>query len=171
MNDIQCLSHTRWDCKFHVVWIPKCRRKMLYGQLRKNLGDVFHDLARQKESRIVEGHLQPDHVHMLLSIPPKYSVAQVVGYMKGKSAIYIARNYLGQKKNYNGMHFWARGYFVSTVGADEAMVRAYIRNQERWLRSFGQFFLFLKWNLCLLLGCLFNRRQHHGIGFVRCSFL
>ena len=131
MNDIQCLSHTRWDCKFHVVWIPKCRRKMLYGQLRRNLGDVFHDLARQKESRIVEGHLQSDHVHMLLSIPPKYSVAQVVGYMKGKSAIYIARNYLGQKKNYNGMHFWARGYFVSTVGADEAMVRAYIRNQEQ----------------------------------------
>ena len=132
MNDIQCLSHTRWDCKFHVVWIPKCRRKMLYGQLRKNLGDVFHDLARQKESRIVEGHLQPNHVHMLLlSIPPKYSVAHVVGYMKGKSAIYIARNYHGQKKNYNGMHFWARGYFVSTVGADEAMVRAYIRNQEQ----------------------------------------
>jgi putative transposase len=86
---------------------------MLYGQLRKNLGEVFHDLARQKESRIVEGHLQPDHVHMLLLIPPKYSVAHVVGYMKGKSAIYIARNYLGQKKNYNGMHFWARGYFVS----------------------------------------------------------
>ena len=105
MNDIQCLSHTKWDCKFHVVWIPKCRRKMLYGQLRKNLGEVFHDLARQKESRIVEGHLQPDHVHMLMLIPPKYSVAHVVGYMKGKSAIYIARNYLGQKKNYNGMHF------------------------------------------------------------------
>ena len=97
MNDIQCLSHTKWDCKFHVVWIPKCRRKMLYGQLRKNLGEVFHDLARQKESRIVEGHLQPDHVHMLLLIPPKYSVAHVVGYMKGKSAIYIASNYLGLK--------------------------------------------------------------------------
>ena len=131
MNDVQCLSHTKWDCKYHVVWIPKCRRKMLYGQLRKKLVDLFRDLARQKESRIVEGHLQPDHVHMLLLIPPKYSVAQVVGYMKGKSAIYIARNYLGQKKNYNGMHFWARGYFVSTVGADEAMVRAYIRNQEQ----------------------------------------
>ena len=131
MNDVQCLSHTKWDCKYHVVWIPKCRRKMLYGQLRKKLVDLFRDLARQKESRIVEGHLQPDHVHMLLLIPPKYSVAQVVGYMKGKSAIYIARNYLGQKKNYNGMHFWARGYFVSTVGADEAMVRVYIRNQEQ----------------------------------------
>ena len=142
MNDIQCLSHTKWDCKFHVVWIPKCRRKMLYGQLRKNLGEVFHDLARQKESRIVEGHLQPDHVHMLLLIPPKYSVAHVVGYMKGKSAIYIARNFLGQKKNCNGMHFWARGYYVSTVGADEAMVRAYIRNQEQEDQRIEQLNLF-----------------------------
>ena len=131
MNDVQCLSHTKWDCKFHVVWIPKCRRKMLYGQLRKNLGDVFHDLARQKESRVLEGHLQADHVHVLISIPPKYSVVQVVGYMKGKSAIHIARTYLGQRKNYSGMNFWARGYFVSTVGADEEVVRAYIREQEQ----------------------------------------
>ena len=104
---------------------------MLYGQLRKNLGDVFHDLARQKESRVLEGHLQCDHVHVLISIPPKYSVAQVVGYMKGKSAIHIARTYLGQRKNYSGMSFWARGYFVSTVGADEEVVRAYIREQEQ----------------------------------------
>ena len=131
MNNVQCLSHTKWDCKFHVVWIPKCCRKMLYGQLRKNLGDVFHDLARQKESLVLEGHLQPDHVHMLLSIPPKYAVSQVVGYMKGKSAIHIARTYLGQRKNYSGMSFWARGYFVSTVGADEEVVRAYIREQEQ----------------------------------------
>ena len=131
MNNVQCLSHTKWDCKFHGVWIPKCRRKMLYGQLRKNLGDVFHDLARQKESRVLEGHLQSDHVHVLISIQPKYSVAQVVGYMKGKSAIHIARTYLGQRKNYRGMSFWARGYFVSTVGADEEVVRAYIREQEQ----------------------------------------
>ena len=133
MNNVQCLSHTKWDCKFHVVWIPKCRRKMLYGQLRKNLGDVFHDLARQKDSRVLEGHLQSDHVHVLIldTIPPKYSVAQVVGYMKGKSAIHIARTYLGQRKNYIGMSFWARGYFVSTVGADEEVVRAYIREQEQ----------------------------------------
>ena len=131
MNNVQCLSHTKWDCKFHIVWIPKCRRKMLYGQLRKNLGDVFHDLARQKESRVLEGHLQSDHVHVLISIQPKYSVAQVVGYMKGKSAIHIARTYLGQRKNYRGMSFWARGYFVSTVGADEEVVRAYIREQEQ----------------------------------------
>jgi putative transposase len=104
---------------------------MLFGQLRKNLGDVFHELARQKESRVLEGHLQLDHVHMLISIPPKYAVSQVVGYMKGKSAIHIARTYLGQKKNYSGMSFWARGYFVSTVGADEEVVREYIRDQEK----------------------------------------
>ena len=131
MNDVQCLSHTKWECKYHVVWIPKCRRKMLYGQLRKNMGEMFHELARQKESRVLEGHLQPDHVHMLISIPPKYAVSQVVGYMKGKSAIHIARTYLGQRKNYCGMSFWVRGYFVSTVGADEDVVRAYIREQEQ----------------------------------------
>ena len=142
MNDVQCLSHTKWECKFHIVWIPKCRRKMLYGQLRKNLGDVLHDLARQKESRVLEGHLQPDHVHMLISIPPKYAVAQVVGYMKGKSAIHIARTYLGQRKNYGGMSFWARGYFVSTVGADETVVPAYIRDQEKEDQRLEQFHLF-----------------------------
>ena len=131
MNDVQCLSHTKWECKYHVVWIPKCRRKLLYGQLRKNMGEMFHELARQKESRVLEGHLQPDHVHMLISIPPKYAVSQVVGNMKGKSAIHIARTYLGQRKNYSGMSFWARGYFVSTVGADEDVVRAYIREQEQ----------------------------------------
>ena len=131
MNDIQCLSHTKWECKYHVVWIPKYRRKILYGELRKNLGEVLHELARQKECKILEGHLQPDHIHMLISIPPKYSFAQVVGYIKGKSAIYIARTYLGQRKNYSGMHFWARGYFVSTVGTDEEVVRLYIKEQEK----------------------------------------
>ena len=131
MRNEQSLSHTRWDCKYHIVWVPKYRRKTLYGRIRQELGDVLHDLARQKDSRILEGHLQPDHIHMLMSIPPKYSVAQVVGYVKGKSAIHIARIYLGQKKNYNGMHFWARGYYVSTVGADEEVIRNYIRNQEK----------------------------------------
>ena len=122
MNNTQSLSHSKWECKYHVVWIPKCRRKMLYGQLRKNLGEFFHDLAR----KVLRGYLQPDHVHILLSIPPKYSLAQVVGYMKGKSAIHIARTYLGQKKNYAGMSSWARGYFVSTVGIDEeAMSRTH----------------------------------------------
>lgn len=142
MNNTQCLSHSRWECKYHVVWIPKCRKKTLYGQLRKNLGEVLHELARQKESKVLEGHLQPDHVHMLISIPPKYAVSQIVGYMKGKSAIHIARNYLGQKKNYTGMHFWARGYFVSTVGTDEEVVRAYIREQEKEDQRVEQLSLF-----------------------------
>jgi putative transposase len=142
MNDVQCLSHSKWECKYHVVWIPKYRRKVLYGQLRKELGAVLHELARQKESRILEGHLQPDHVHMLISIPPKYAVSQVVGYMKGKSAIHIARTYLGKKKNYSGMHFWARGYFVSTVGADEEVVRVYIRDQEKEDHRIEQLTLF-----------------------------
>ena len=142
MNDIQCLSHTKWDCKYHVVWIPKYRRKTLFGELRSNLIEVFHELARQKESKIIEGHLQPDHIHMLISIPPKYSVAQVIGYMKGKSAIHIARTYLGQRKNFSGMSFWARGYFVTTVGADEETVRVYIRDQEKEDRRVEQLTLF-----------------------------
>ncbi|MFH2122026.1 MAG: IS200/IS605 family transposase [Pseudomonadota bacterium] len=131
MNNVNSLSHSRWECKYHVVWIPKSRRKVLFGQLWQHLGEVFHDLARQKDSKILEGHLQADHVHVLTSIPPKYSVAQVVGYIKGKSAIHIARTYLGQKKNYGGMSFWARGYFVPTVGTDEGVVRTYIREQEK----------------------------------------
>jgi putative transposase len=142
MNDVTSLSHTRWECKYHVVWIPKCRRKVLFGQLRKNLGEVFHELARHKESKVLEGHLQPDHVHMMIAIPPKYAVSQVVGYMKGKSAIHIARTYLGQRKNFGGMSFWARGYFVSTVGTDEAVVRAYIRDQEKEDQRVEQLSLF-----------------------------
>jgi len=130
MGDIQSLSHTVWDCKYHVVWIPKCRRKVLYGQLRQYLGQVLRELAMQKESKVVEGHLMGDHVHILISIPPKYAVAQVVGFMKGKSAIHIARTYGGQRKNFVGQSFWARGYYVSTAGRDEEMVREYIRRQE-----------------------------------------
>jgi len=129
MDDTQSLCHTKWECKYHVVWIPKCRRKVLFGRIRKHIGDLLHSLARQKECKILEGHLQPDHIHILISIPPKYSVAQVIGFIKGKSAIHIARTYLGQKKNFTGMSFWARGYFVSTVGADEETVANYIRNQ------------------------------------------
>jgi putative transposase len=131
MKDIGSLSHTRWECKYHVVFIPKYRRKKLYYELRQYLGKIFHDLAGQRESRIEEGHLMTDHVHMLISIPPKYSVAQVVGFIKGKSAIAIARTYLGRRQNFTGQNFWAGGYFVSTVGRDEAVVRQYIRNQEK----------------------------------------
>ena len=130
MDNNERLSHTAWDCKYHVVFIPKCRRKTLYGTLRKYLGEVFHELARQRERRVLEGHLMPDHVHILISIPPKYSVSQVVGYMKGKSAIHLARVYGERRLNFVGQHFWARGYFVSTVGRDEAVVREYIRKQE-----------------------------------------
>ena len=131
MDELQSLSHSKWECKYHVVFIPKCRRRTLYEQLRRHLGEVLRTLAQQKESHILEGHLMPDHVHMLISIPPKYAVSNVVGYIKGKSAIHLARVYGGRKRNFVGQHFWARGYFVSTVGRDEATVRDYIRRQEQ----------------------------------------
>jgi putative transposase len=142
MNDSMSLSHTKWECKYHVIWIPKYRKKSLFGQLRIHLGDVFRELARQRESMIIEGHLQKDHVHMLISIPPKYAVSQVVGFIKGKSAIHIARNYLGRKQNFTGQHFWARGYYVSTVGRDEALVREYIKKQEHEDRRLDQLKLY-----------------------------
>ena len=131
MDELESLSHTKWDCKYHIVFIPKCRRKTLYGELRRHLGEVFHKLAAQKESKIEEGHLLLDHVHMMISIPPKYAVSQVVGFIKGKSAIHLARVYGERKCNFVGQHFWARGYFVSTVGRDEEVIRQYIRNQEK----------------------------------------
>ena len=109
MNDYESLRHTKWECKYHIVFIPKYRKKTLYGQLRKDLGAVLRELASQRESKIEEGHLMGDHVHMLVSIPPKYSVAQVVGYIKGKSAIYVARTYMGKRRNFVGENFWARG--------------------------------------------------------------
>ncbi len=130
MDDADSLSHTQWECKYHVVFIPKCRRKALYKELRRHLGEVFRKLAEQKESRIEEGHLQVDHVHMLIAIPPKYAVSQVIGFIKGKSAIHLARVYGERKRNFVGQHFWARGFFVSTVGRDEHTVREYIRKQE-----------------------------------------
>ena len=131
MDKFESLSHTAWDCKYHVVFIPKCRRRTLYRQLRQHLGEVFRKLAGQKECRVEEGHLMPDHVHMMLSIPPKYSVSQVVGFIKGKSAIHLARVYGERKRSVVGQHFWARGYFVSTVGRDEAVIREYIKSQEK----------------------------------------
>jgi len=131
MDDYESLSHTKWDCKYHVVFIPKYRRKVLYGELRQYLGEVFRKLALQKESRIEQGHLMSDHVHMMISIPPKYAVSQVVGFIKGKSAIHLARTYGERKRNFVGQSFWARGFFVSTVGRDEAVIREYIKNQEQ----------------------------------------
>ena len=132
------LSHSRWECKYQVVFIPKYRKKALFGQIRRELGEVLKRLAQQKESWIEEGHLMADHVHMMISIPPKYAVSQVIGYIKGKSAIHIARMYSERKRNYVGQHFWARGYFVSIVGRDEAVIREYIRHQEHEDRRIDQ---------------------------------
>lgn len=132
------LSHTVWDCKYHVVWISKYRRKVLYGKLRHYLGDVLHELARQRESRIIEGHLCIDHIHMCIAIPPKHSVSEVLGFIKGKSVIAIARDVGGNARNFVGQSFWARGYYVATVGRDEDVIREYIRNQEAEERRLEQ---------------------------------
>ena len=126
----QSLSHSKWNCKYHVVFVPKRRRKTVFGQIRKQLGPIFHELARQKECHIVEGHLLPDHVHMCIEIPPKFPVASIIGFLKGKRAIAIARQFAGKERNFTGEHFWARGYAVSTVGFELEQVRAYIREQE-----------------------------------------
>ena len=138
MEEPETLRHTRWDGKYHVVFIPKYRRQALYKELRSHLGDVFRPLAQQKECRVEEGHLLPDHVHRLLSIPPKYSVAQIVGFMKGKSATHIARTFMGRRRNYTGQHFWARGYDVSTVGREERSIREDIRKQEAEAKRLDQ---------------------------------
>jgi len=138
MDELFSLCHSVWECKYHIVWIPKYRRKVLYGRIREDLRDVIRELARQKESRVVEGHLMPDHVHVVMEIPPKYAVAQVVGYVKGKSGIHVARRYGGRARNFTGQSFWARGYYVSTVGLDEQVVREYIRRQEREDRRIEQ---------------------------------
>ena len=141
MERYESLHHTKWECKYHVVWIPKCRKKVLYGQLRKELGRVLRELAMQKESEVIEGTLRTDHVHMVVSIPPKYSVSQVVGYVKGKSAIWIART-TGKNRNFVGQNFWARGYCVSTVGLDEETIREYVRSQEEADKKLDQLRIF-----------------------------
>src|SRR5512137_1699238 len=129
MEHYESLHHTKWECKYHVVWIPKWRKRVLYGQLRKELGQILRGLAMQRECEVMEGTLKADHVHMVISIPPKYSVSQVVGYVKGKSAIWVART-SGRNRNFVGQHFWARGYHVSTVGLNEEAIREYVRSQE-----------------------------------------
>src|ERR1700741_1887581 len=130
-SSYESLTHSKWDCKYHIVFIPKGRKKALYGNIRKFLGPIFHALASQRGSTIIEGHMVQDHVHMLIKIPPKYSVAEVVGYIKGKSAIAVARQFGGRQRTFNGERFWARGYAVSTVGFEEAQIRAYIKQQEQ----------------------------------------
>ena len=143
MNHSQeSLSHTRWECKYHVVFIPKYRKKSIYGWVRKELGPIMRGLAQQKEVVVEEGHLRPDHVSMLLSIPPKYSVTGVVGFIKGKSAIAIARRFMDRAKNFVGQNFWARGYYVSTVGRDEEQIRNYIREQEKEDKRLDQLKMF-----------------------------
>jgi putative transposase len=134
----QSLSHSKWDCKYHVIFVPKYRRKTMFLELRQYLGPVFHELARQKECQIIEGHLLVDHVHMCIAIPPKHAVSSVVGFLKGKSAIAIARRFKGKQRNFEGENFWARGYAVSTVGFEEEVVRRYIREQEAFDQS-GRF--------------------------------
>ena len=129
-SSYESLSHSKWDCKYHIVFIPKGRKKVLYGQIRKFLGPVFRELAMQRECTIFEGHMVQDHVHMMIRIPPKYSVAEVVGYIKGKSAIAVARQFGGRKRNFAGEKFLARGYAVSTVGFNVDQVKAYVKNQE-----------------------------------------
>ncbi len=130
MRDWQSLAHVKWECKYHVVIVPKYRRKSLFGHVRKRIGRIFQQLCWQKAIELVEGHAMLDHVHMVLSIPPKLSVAMAVGYLKGKSAIQIHREALNVKQGFTGKHFWSRGYCVSTVGLDEQMIRAYVKNQD-----------------------------------------
>ena len=138
MKENKRSNHTEWNCKYHIIFIPKYRKKVLYEKLREQLGGVFKQLAHQKECEIEEGHLMPDHVHRMISIPPKYSVASVVGFIKGKSAIWIARNFAEVTRGFVGKHFWARGYFVSTVGRDEETIRKYIQHQESEDRRIDQ---------------------------------
>ena len=130
MQEWQSLAHVKWECKYHVVIVPKYRKKSLFGQIRSEVGKIIRQLCHQKEVELIEGHLMPDHVHMVLSVPPKFSIAMIVGYLKGKSAIHIHRKLQGVKRGFTGKHFWSRGYCVSTVGLDEEKIRAYVKNQE-----------------------------------------
>ncbi len=130
MSNHNHLNHCTWECKYHIVFTPKYRKKEIFGFVRRELKDVFHRLARQKECVIESGELMPDHVHMMASIPPKHAVASIIGFLKGKSSIWIAQNVSGKQRNFAGHKFWARGYFVSTVGVNEEVIRKYIENQE-----------------------------------------
>ncbi len=142
MSNHNHLNHSTWECKYHIVFTPKYRKKALFGVIRKELKDVFHRLATQKECKIEEGYLMPDHVHMLISIPPKHAVSHIVGFLKGKSSIWIAQNINNRQKNFVGQKFWARGYFVNTVGADESKIRQYVQDQEKEDRRSDQLNLF-----------------------------
>jgi len=131
MKDWQSMAHVKWECKYHIVFIPKYRKKKIYGKTRRRISEIFQELCRYKGIEILEGHAMPDHVHMCLSFPPKYSISMTVGYIKGKSAIKIHRDFMGHKRQFTGMHFWAPGYCVSTIGLNEAEIREYVKNQEK----------------------------------------
>jgi putative transposase len=137
MHEWQSLSHVRWDCKYHIVIIPKYRKKKLYGKVKKHVGEVIREVCRQRGIELLEGHLMPDHIHMCVSIPPKHSVAFAIGFIKGKSAVRIHRQILGNKR-VTGLHFWSRGYCVSTVGLDEETIKKYIRDQEALEKRQGE---------------------------------
>ena len=137
MHEWQSLSHVRWECKYHIVIIPKYRKRMLYGKVKKHVGEVIKEVCRQRGIELVEGHLMPDHIHLCVSIPPKHSVAFAIGFIKGKSAVRIHRQILGKKK-VTGLHFWSRGYCVSTVGLNEETIRKYIREQEALEKRQGE---------------------------------
>jgi putative transposase len=139
MQDFESLAHVRWDCKYHVVFIPKYRRKVMYGRMRRQVGSILRSLCEQRGIELVEGHAMPDHIHLCLKIPPKYSVSNTVGFLKGKSAVRIHRELLHERRM-TGLHFWAVGYWVSTVGRDEEQVRKYIREQEKWDADQGKLF-------------------------------
>ena len=130
MREWQSLAHVKWECKYHVVIVPKYRKKVLFGRVRRDVGKIIRQLCRQKDVDLIEGHAMLDHIHLVLSVPPKYSIAMVMGYLKGKSAIHIHRQLQGVKQGFTGKHFWSRGYCVSTIGMDEETIRAYVRNQE-----------------------------------------
>lgn len=137
MHEWQSLSHVRWECKYHVVLVPKYRRRVVYGRLKRQIGGILRELCRQKGVELLEGHSMADHVHLCLSIPPKYSVAHTIGFVKGKSAVRIHRDLLRERRM-TGLHFWAPGYCVSTVGLDEQRIRQYIREQEQLETGQGQ---------------------------------
>ena len=130
MHDWQSLSHVRWECKYHVVIMPKYRQKVVYGRMRRRIGGILRDLCRQRGVELLEGRAMPDHIHLCLSIPPKYSVSHTLGFLKGKSAVRIHRELLGERRM-TGLHFWSTGYWVSTVGADEEKIKKYIREQDQ----------------------------------------
>ena len=130
-NKHNSLSHTKWLCKYHIVFTPKYRRKIIYNQYRESIKEIIKSLCKYKGVEIIEGHLMADHVHMLVSIPPKYSVSSIMGYLKGKSALMIFDKHANLKYKFGNRYFWSEGYYVSTVGLNEATIAKYIREQEK----------------------------------------